>query len=63
MTIFKIILLQEIKNSISINKYLMRTDLEVDESVTQIIILILGIIEHIKRFGIHFGDSTAVYPS
>ena len=63
MTIFKIILSQEIKNSISIDKYLMRTDLEVDESVTQIIILILRIIEHIKRFGIPFGDSTAVYPS
>ena len=67
MTIFKeymeIILSQKMKNSIFIDKYLMRTELEVDESVTQTIILILGIIEHIERFGIHSGNSTAVYPS
>ena len=39
------------------------TELEVDAICDGKDILIPGIMEHIERAGIHFGDSIAVYPS
>ena len=58
-----IILAQEIENPILIDKYLMGTELEVDAICDGEDILILGIMEHIERTGVHSGDSIAVYPA
>jgi carbamoyl-phosphate synthase large subunit len=59
----EIILSQNIKNPVLIDKYLMGTELEVDAICDGKDILIPGIMEHIERAGIHSGDSIAVYPA
>lgn len=58
-----IILAQNIKNPVLIDKYLMGVELEVDAICDGENILIPGIMEHIERTGIHSGDSIAVYPA
>ncbi len=58
-----IILAQNIKNPVLIDKYLMGTEIEVDAICDGEEILIPGIMEHIERAGVHSGDSIAVYPA
>ena len=58
-----IILAQNIKNPVLIDKYLMGTEIEVDAICDGENILIPGIMEHIERAGVHSGDSIAVYPA
>jgi len=59
----EIILRQNIKNPVLIDKYLMGTEIEIDAICDGEDILIPGIMEHIERTGIHSGDSIAVYPA
>lgn len=58
----KIILAQKIENPILIDKYMEGTELEIDCICDGHDVLILGIMEHVERTGIHSGDSIAVYP-
>lgn len=59
----EIILAQNIKNPVLIDRYLMGTELEVDAICDGEDILIPGIMEHVERAGVHSGDSIAVYPA
>ena len=48
---------------ILVDKYLMGKEIEVDAICDGTDILIPGIMEHIKRTGVHSGDSISVYPA
>lgn len=58
-----IILRQEIKNPVLIDKYMEGIELEVDGICDGEDVLIPGIMQHVERTGIHSGDSIAVYPA
>ena len=51
------------KNPILIDKYLMGREIEVDAISDGENILIPGIMEHLERVGVHSGDSVTMYPS
>lgn len=48
---------------ILIDAYLEGTEVEVDAVSDGTDVLVIGIMEHIERAGVHSGDSTAVYPA
>ncbi len=58
-----IILRQGIENPVLIDKYMEGTELEIDCICDGEDVLIPGIMQHIERTGIHYGDSIAVYPA
>ena len=59
----QIILDKGIENPILIDQYLMGVEVEVDAICDGTDVLILGIMEHVERAGVHSGDSIAVYPA
>ncbi len=51
------------KHPVLIDKYLMGKEVEVDGICDGTDTLIVGVMEHIERAGVHSGDSFAVYPT
>ena len=55
--------IQNPKNTVLIDKYLMGREIEVDAIWDGEDILIPGVMEHLERAGVHSGDSITIYPS